>query len=63
MEPYSNPFWDFNKGAESKKRNNTKNSGLPKFLRWSHALRSDQKYVFKSSLSILQLTFHKNVSK
>jgi hypothetical protein len=31
------------KKKEEKKRLITKNSGLPKLLRWSHALRSDQK--------------------
>ena len=28
-----------------KKKINTKNSGLPKLLRWSHALRSDQNWL------------------
>ena len=28
---------------EERRKINTKNSGLPKLLRWSHALRSDQK--------------------
>ena len=41
MKPCDNPFWDFSNGGESKKIN-TKNSGLPKLLRWSHTLRSDQ---------------------
>ena len=44
LEPYNNPFWDFNNGGESKSEKIliTKNSGLPKLLRWSHELRSNQ---------------------
>ena len=45
FETHDNPFWEFSNGGESKskKRLITKNSGLPKLLPWSHALRSDQK--------------------
>ena len=42
LEPYVNPFWDISY-VVWKKKMNTKNSGLPKLLRWSHALLSDPK--------------------
>ena len=38
-----------------KKKINSKNSGLPKLLLWSHALRSDQNLQHKPS------TLHKSV--
>ena len=46
LKPYNNPFWGFEQRYQDNKittrRLITKNSGLPKLLRWSHALRSDQ---------------------
>jgi hypothetical protein len=44
LELYNNPFWDLSYGVENKERKkiNTKNGGLPKLPRWSHALRLDQ---------------------
>ena len=48
-----NPFLDFSNGGKERKKKKerrliTKNSGLPKLLRWSHALRSD-KLFYKNS--------------
>jgi hypothetical protein len=46
LKPYDNPSWGFEQRYEEKKKKKkrliTKNSGLPKLLRWSHVLRSDQ---------------------
>ena len=44
LGPYNDPFWDFSNNDEKKKEERliTKNSGLPKFLRWSHTRRLDQ---------------------
>jgi hypothetical protein len=47
LKPYDNPFWGFEQRYEEKRRKRliTKNSGLPKLLCWSHALRSDQNLI------------------
>ena len=48
LKPYDKPFWDFTNGGENNKK---KRINLPKLvaylslLRWSHALRSDQKLL------------------
>ena len=53
MEPYNNPFWGFSNGGESKSEKKRKIliSKIVAYLillRWSHALRSDQNYLFKA---------------
>ena len=53
-EPYDNPLWDFSNGVKKEEiRLFTKNSGLPKLLRWSHALFSNQKLIFTTSIATL----------
>ena len=58
-EPYDNHFGDFSNGgkSESKKRLITKNSGLPKLLRWLHALCSDQNSGLPKLLCCISIGF------
>ena len=56
MEPYDNPFWDFSDSGKKKsksKKINTKNSGLPKLLRWLHVLRFAQN-IFEINMHFCQ---------
>ena len=44
-------FYAEEKEEEEERKNNTKNSGLPKLLRWLHALCSDQKILEEADIA------------